>query len=148
MAEYKPSREEIKKAWSVLASSDADSLKLFKDGKATFIKIFGGDINEFKSINSNLIISALFLEMLEKLDSIENKLSSRSDPSKQSEPDRNEPEQEPEQVPEQEPEQEPEEEFLEVKAIEETEEKEKKGGCLKWFLIIFVFFVIVAIIEC
>ena len=138
MADYLPSKDETERAWSVLAASDTDSLKLFKDGKATFIKILGGDINEFKSINANLIISALFLEMLERLDSIENKLTSRSDPNKQSEPDRSEPEQDPEQDPEQ--------EFLEEKAIEETEEEEKKGGCLRWFFIILVLLAILGYI--
>ena len=74
MADYLPSKDETERAWSVLAASDSDSLKLFKDGKATFIKILGGDINDFKNINSNLITAAVLMKVLEKLEDIEKKL--------------------------------------------------------------------------
>jgi hypothetical protein len=71
---YIPEKYEIQRALSALLTQDPDTKKLFEEGSRTYVKILGGDINNFINLNSNLIQSSILLKILEKLERIENYL--------------------------------------------------------------------------
>ena len=72
---YKTKKESIQRALSALLTQDSDTKKLFEEGSRTYLKIFGGDINNFINLNANLIQASILLKILEKMDSIEQKLT-------------------------------------------------------------------------
>ena len=72
---YIPEKESIQRALSALLTQDSDTKKLFEEGSRTYVKIFGGDINNFINMNANLIQASILLKILEKMDSIEQKLA-------------------------------------------------------------------------
>ena len=71
---YAPDEEAIKRALSALLTQDPDTKKLFEEGSRTYVKFFGGDINNFINLNSNLIQASILLKILEKLESIEKRI--------------------------------------------------------------------------
>ena len=68
---YIPELDAIQRALSGLLTQDPDTRKLFEEGSRTYVKIFGGDVNNFINLNSNLIQSSILLKILEKLERIE-----------------------------------------------------------------------------
>lgn len=71
---YIPELDAIHRALSALLTQDPDTKKLFEAGSRTYVKIFGGDINNFINLNSNLIQASILLKILEKLERIERHL--------------------------------------------------------------------------
>lgn len=71
---YIPEIDAVQRALSALLTQDPDTKKLFEEGSRTYVKIFGGDINNFINLNSNLIQSSILLKILEKLERIEQHL--------------------------------------------------------------------------
>ncbi len=74
---YEPDLDAIQRALSALLTQDPDTKKLFEEGSRTYVKIFGGDINNFINLNSNLIQSSILLKILEKLERIEQSLKEK-----------------------------------------------------------------------
>jgi len=74
---YEPDLDAIQRALSALLTQDPDTKKLFEEGSRTYVKIFGGDINNFINLNSNLIQSSILLKILEKLEHIEQSLKEK-----------------------------------------------------------------------
>jgi len=74
---YTPDIDAIQRALSALLTQDPDTKKLFEEGSRTYVKLFGGDINNFINLNSNLIQSSILLKILEKLESIEHSLNEK-----------------------------------------------------------------------
>ena len=72
--QYIPDLLEVRRALSALLTQDDDTKKLFEEGSRTYLKILGGDINNFINLNSNLIQSSVLLLILDKLESIDSKL--------------------------------------------------------------------------
>ncbi len=72
--QYLPDKEAIERALSALITQDADSIKLFEEGSRTYAKFFGGDINNFINLNSNLITASILLKILQTLENIEKKV--------------------------------------------------------------------------
>ena len=72
--QYIPEIDDIRRALSALLTQDPDTQKLFEQGSRTYLKIFGGDINNFINLNSNLIQASVLMKILERLDSIDRKL--------------------------------------------------------------------------
>ena len=75
---YIPEIDSIHRALSALLTQDPDTKKLFEEGSRTYVKIFGGDINNFINLNSNLIQSSILLKILEKLERIERHLEQQN----------------------------------------------------------------------
>ena len=74
---YIPEMDEIHRALSALLTQDPDTKKLFKEGSRTYVKIFGGDINNFINLNSNLNQASILLKILEKIERIEQYIEKR-----------------------------------------------------------------------
>lgn len=74
---YIPDQDAVERALSALLTQDPDTKKLFEEGSRTYLKIFGGDINNFINLNSNLIQSSILLKILEKLERIEQSLKEK-----------------------------------------------------------------------
>ncbi len=74
---YIPETDSLKLALSALLTQDSDTKKLFEDGDQTGFKLFGGDINNFINLNSNLITAGILMKILEKLESIDAKLDNK-----------------------------------------------------------------------
>ena len=71
---YTPDLDAVRRALSGLLTQDPDTKKLFEEGSRIYVKILGGDINNFINLNSNLIQSSILLKILEKLEGIEQRL--------------------------------------------------------------------------
>jgi len=76
---FVPDERAIKRALSALLTQDSDTLKLFERGSRTYLKIFGGDINNFINLNSNLIQASIALKQLELLHEIKELLKNIDD---------------------------------------------------------------------
>lgn len=69
---YIPEIDAIKRALSGLLTQDSDTKKLFEEGSRTYIKIFGGDINNFINLNSNLIQASLLFNIFSELKNLKD----------------------------------------------------------------------------
>jgi hypothetical protein len=75
-----PDIDSIRRALSALLTQDPDTQKLFEKGSRTYVKLFGGDINNFINLNSNLVQASILLKILEKLEKIETFLEKEKVP--------------------------------------------------------------------
>ncbi len=74
-AQFIPVKDDIRRALSAVLTQDEDTSKLFKKGRRTYFKLFGGSLHEFISVNTSLINASLLLQILETLERIETKLN-------------------------------------------------------------------------
>ena len=74
--QFIPVKDDIRRALSAVLTQDEDTSKLFKKGRRTYFKLFGGSIHEFIAVNTSLISASLLLQILETLERIETKLDS------------------------------------------------------------------------
>jgi hypothetical protein len=75
---YTPDIDAVRRALSALLTQDPDTKKLFEEGSRTYFKLFGGDINNFINLNSNLIQASILLKILDTLEKIEQRLSTNN----------------------------------------------------------------------
>ena len=76
-AQFIPDKDEIRRALNGVLTQDPDITKLFKKGRKTYVKLLGGDLNNFINLNANLVSASLLLQILETLERIESKLDDR-----------------------------------------------------------------------
>lgn len=75
--QYLPDIDAVRRALSALLTQDPDTKKLFEEGSRTYVKIFGGDINNFINLNTNLMQASMMLLFLERMERIEKLLEEK-----------------------------------------------------------------------